>query len=345
MVSEKIRVLATIENENKKFVLRRFEKQDIHRIFMAWNNPQSYRYNTIDWNERDVEEILNYSWPNESGMYLMVLENEETHEIVATCRFGTPDKLKPKEWDFGYCTFRNDVKEEYTLEDLQSAFIDGVKKDSLCWGKGYSTIMLDTIIKIAQSEGVETIISGADGLNWGSQKVMMKNGMTFYEIENDGDVDFIIRLKDKNGQSIVLTKPSKDELESIWQNHIKIIQNAHKTESIREKKEIAEKNHYGDALVFLLLNRASKILLYGNCEQEKLTILKNDIKNIYSKFKINKLGYNEIELFKERFISFQNRWQERVGNLSFNQENVEFNLKCCDIVEKQIKQKDKEVFC
>ena len=47
-------------NKTKHYLLRRFEKKDVNRIFKAWNNPQSYRYNSIDWNKRDVKCLVDH---------------------------------------------------------------------------------------------------------------------------------------------------------------------------------------------------------------------------------------------------------------------------------------------
>lgn len=343
MVPKTIKIKVASEGgATKNYVLRRFEKEDAHRIFCAWNNPQSYRYNSIDWNESSVQNMVNYSWPNQWGMYFMVLQDEQTGNIVATCRFGTPDKNNKNEWDFGYSTFRSDDKQNYTLDDLRNVFKNGVTPDKLCWGKGYCSIMLDAIIKIAQKEGVQRLISGADGQNWGSQKVMMKNGFSFYEIEDDGDVDFILELYDQNGNPLKIVKPTKQQLEPVWNAHMQIVKNKHQNPDMMNIVKNCTKEHYGNGLFYLLMTRASKIINLQESEwQNSQTIknLKKEICEIFAQFTISptKNWFNERELFAQSLNSFKNRWQKRIGNCDFNQNDIMFNLNCCLLVEEQVK--------
>ena len=54
VVPKKIKIVRAEKDKQKEYLLRRFEDKDIHRIFMAWNNPQSCRYNSVDCNEASV---------------------------------------------------------------------------------------------------------------------------------------------------------------------------------------------------------------------------------------------------------------------------------------------------
>lgn len=324
-----IQILDKETKQIKKFLLRRFENKDVERIFMAWNNPQSYRYNSVDWNKRDVQSLADESWPSSWGMYFMVLEDLENNQIVATCRFGGDTKEKAeKVWDFGYSTFRSDDEEKYSVGDIRDVFKNGVKKDELCWGKGYCSLMLDAIIKFAQDEGVDKLISGADGMNWGSQKVMMKSGFTFYEIEKDGDVDLILKLKDENGELQPIHKPTKEELAPIWEQHMDMVKKAHSRFILRMIVKRNEKKHYYKSLMFLLLTKASEILQTNKNHKNKIELIKQDIVSTFNQF-----DKNEKRGFAKSFKAYIKRWTKRVGDKDFDQTDVDFYLKCCEIVE------------
>ena len=331
MVKEQysITVVDELTNKPKKYLLRRFKEEDIHRIFMAWNNPQSYRYNSIDWRESSVKELSECSWPSSWGMYFFVLEDLTTNEIVSTCRFGGMcEENEEKIWDFGYSTFRGDDKGNYTIEDIREVFKNGVKKDSKSWGKGYSSIMLAEIIKIAQKEGVKKLISGADGMNWGSQKVMIKNGMTFYEIEKDGDVNLILNLRDDDYRLLPINKPTKEELAPVWEQHMEMVKKAHNKLIMRLITKKNNKEQFAKSLMFFLLTKASKILETQQNKSKKIALIKQQILNCYEEF-TNK----DKKLFKHAFKSYKKRWRERIGNTNFKQADVEYYLKCCEIVE------------
>jgi RimJ/RimL family protein N-acetyltransferase len=263
MVPKKVKITRIEDGIKKDYILRRFEKRDVDRIFQAWNNPQSYRYNSVDWCKRNVESIVDLPWPSDWGMYFMVLEDMATGEILSTCRFGgNPEETKPV-WDFGYCTFRGDDKERYTLVDIREVLENGVKTDSKCWGKGYSSMMLDAIIKIAQDEGVYEIISGADGRNLGSQKVMMKNGMTFSEFEDDGDVEFSIKLRGDNGDILPINKLSKDKLDDMWESHMDMVKIKLSDKNIKKLIECSDEKLIGEYIMYLLLNILRRIYTFA----------------------------------------------------------------------------------
>lgn len=199
-----------INGEPHELVLRRFEPKDVHRIFMAWNNPQSYRYNAIDWDENRIWDISKYSHPSECGMYYMVLEDKTIGEIVGTCRFGDYNWESDNAdiWGFGYCVFRGDDKESYSVEDIRGTYeLDGLVRDTRYQNKGYGQKMLSMILDFAVKKGVKTIRDGADINNDGSLKVMIKNGFTHLMQEDkegnpttvDKDFDYEFSLDLTNG--------------------------------------------------------------------------------------------------------------------------------------------------
>ncbi len=344
MVPKEIEITKKLKDgTTKKFIMRRFEEKDVHRIFMAWNNPQSYRFNSIDWNERSIKYMVDRPWPTDYGMYHMVLEDAETHELLATCRFGRywNSKTEDKIWDFGYSTFRSDDKEDYTLEDIKNVFKNGVQPDALCWGKGYSSIMVEEIIKIAQNEGIVQIRSGANGANWGSQKVIMKNGLKFLQVDKDGDVDFSFNLRDENGNSNPITKPKKDELDAMWEQHVKMVEERRNRLCMKIIIRNANIKQYAESLFLLLMAKASKIDGLNETKlrkKAKIEDLKQEIVSIYLKF-----TFKEKRMVNRALKNYKQRWIKRIGNEQYEQSEVEFNLRCCEMVKDIIKGKTEQL--
>lgn len=79
--------------ETERLILRPITKKDVHRIHTAWNNPQSYLYNSIDWNEEDVAELCDRPTGGISGMYFMVAELKK-FIISSTKKKGNLEKPK-----------------------------------------------------------------------------------------------------------------------------------------------------------------------------------------------------------------------------------------------------------
>ena len=80
------------------------------------------------------------------------------------------------------------------------------------WFKGYGVEMVNKIIEIAKSCGVNKINGGADIENYGSYKAMVKNGFEFVGYDDDGDYDYVLDLN----------KPTKtkEEIDKIWKEHL-----------------------------------------------------------------------------------------------------------------------------
>ena len=177
-------------------LLRRFKKEDAPRLFKSWSNPQNYRFNEIPLGVKKledgtvksgvelIEEIAERDFPDIDGQYFFVIEHNG--EIVGNCRFGCCKNWNSKfsnrddVWDFGYNIVRSDDKDSYTLQDINNAFKpNGIISDTKYWGKGYISAVIGFIINKAKEMGITIVTSGADVLNYGSIKPMLKNGMKF----------------------------------------------------------------------------------------------------------------------------------------------------------------------
>jgi len=235
MVEEVIYTSGNHTKTGEKLVLRRRTRKEAKRLYMAWSNPQAFRYNDIprvDMND-DVEwecvgNIEDYGFPSEWGMYYMAIYriNENGEELIGNCRFGKcPYDMYINQdgvWDFGFSIIRADDKLEYTDEEIYRAFLSeneekeqGISAridDNVYWGNGYITEVIATILEVARQNGIRKVVSGADIHNFGSSKAQVKCGMKFSRFDEDIDPEFEINL-DKN---VPLIFPSKEEVEKEW---------------------------------------------------------------------------------------------------------------------------------
>ena len=246
-------------------VLRRFKNEDVHRIFMAWNNPQSYRYNSIDWSEDDIREISEYKFPTEWGMYYMVLENKSRNEIVGTCRFGDYnwESDNTKIWGFGYCVFRGDDKEEYSLDDIRKTYqAGGLTRDNKYQSKGYGQKMLEIILDLAEEKGIEEVRDGADINNDGSLKVMIKNGFKHVmqqdedgnETNVDDECDYEFSLPLIAGRPPMLNGKAKERAYT----KLDEMRNQDRI-TYKDKKEELDWEHQCKSFMYLMFTKIQKL--------------------------------------------------------------------------------------
>lgn len=255
-----------IRIETDRLILRPFTKKDVDRIHMAWSNPQSYRYNSIDWDRSEVERLTETKLPTDYGMYLLVAELKQDvgtlkkGQIVATCRFGSPGypENNNEHWGFGYCVFRSDDKQEYTLEDIRQTYKpDGLTRDELYQGHQFGQEILEAIILEAKKAGVKFIEDGADINNHGSLKVMIKNGFVHkMEMDKDGnlvdvddDYDFTYTLD----LTKPTEKPTKEEISRRWEEHLRLVDKNNKM--YKTEKEELDKEHYLKSVLYLMFSR------------------------------------------------------------------------------------------
>ena len=245
MVGEVIFTDGAHTKNGEKLVLRRFTKDVAKRLYMAWTNPQAFRYNDIpqvdmkDENEWDcVGEIADREFPDNYGQYFFAVYriNAETgkEELIGNCRFGKcPYKKYQNQdgvWDFGFSIIRGDDKLEYSDEEIKRAFmseeeqaktgISALVPDETYWGNGYITEVIATILKTAQQNGTKKVVSGADIHNLGSSKAQVKCGMKLVrdkegrvEFDEDGDPEFEINID----QNKPLQFPNRQEIDAEWE--------------------------------------------------------------------------------------------------------------------------------
>lgn len=267
MVSEVIYTKGQHTKNGEKLILRRFSRNVAKRLYMAWTNPQAFRYNDIpevdmnDENEWDcVGDIADYDFPNNYGQYFFVIYriNPETEkeELIGNCRFGKCPYKKYRDqegvWDFGFSIIRDDDKLEYSDEEIKRAFTSeeeqrktGIKAlypDATYWGNGYITEVIATIIEVAKQNDVKKVVSGADIHNFGSCKAQVKNGMKLVrdeegnvDFDEDGDPEFEIEL-DKNTP---IQFPTKQQIDIEWARTLNELKNKLANKEFQENCKIS----------------------------------------------------------------------------------------------------------
>ncbi|MFQ6724137.1 MAG: GNAT family N-acetyltransferase [Clostridia bacterium] len=185
--------------ESERLILKPFSMltdEEKQIVGDSWSNPFNARYNAMRDAYGSVEGLSKQAEPTfknledyDDCMYFRVAFLKSTGEVVGTCRFGKYYHSKTADfWDFGFNVLLKH------------------------WFKGYGVEMVNKIIEIAKSRGVNKINGGADIENYGSYKAMVKNGFDYVGYDDDGDYNYVLDLN----------KPAKtkQEIDKIWKEHL-----------------------------------------------------------------------------------------------------------------------------
>lgn len=194
-----------LEIETERLILKPFKsltEEQKEELIKSWDNPFNARYNAEPDSRKSVEDIIARDEPTftligeslESyydTMFFRVAYDKVTGELIGSCRFGKyPGSKTMDMWDFGFNVL---VRH---------------------WSKSYGTEMVKKIIEIAKLEDAKYFRGGADNDNFASYHAMAMNGFKRCEKpDDDGDFEYILDLN--------APKPTKEEMEQEWANHIK----------------------------------------------------------------------------------------------------------------------------
>ena len=162
-----------MELESKRLRIRHFKPSDAAELFRLNSNPEVMRYigetvKTEKECEDTIERVLNY-YDENPGFGVYVAELKDSREFIGLCMLKSLEKsehievgyrLHPEYWNKGYAS------------EITACLLD----------YGFKTMHLKEIVGIT------------DFGNIASQKVLMKNGLTFSHIANyyDTDVNFYV---------------------------------------------------------------------------------------------------------------------------------------------------------
>lgn len=135
-----------------RLIIRDVTQNDAEGVWKIWGNSENEKYMSDP--VESLEEVVSICKGHEdenSNSYLTVVVSKDTGEIIGTCCFGSTNKKG--EWGFGYS-----IKQE-------------------CWGKGYATEIVKSVIKFGYSLGIKDFISDCAAENSASGRVLEKAGM------------------------------------------------------------------------------------------------------------------------------------------------------------------------
>jgi len=143
-----------------RLIIRDLNINDLenHYELMSNNNVMYYlqdiKKNSIEESEEDLNKTINGANSTNRKYYFFVIENKITNEFIGEIGYTVLNNTPcGKQVDLGYF-----INEEY-------------------WNKGYTTEALKRVIEFAfEEDNVYRIKTGCIKENFGSEKVMQKNG-------------------------------------------------------------------------------------------------------------------------------------------------------------------------
>lgn len=134
----------------ERLILRDMVQGDAKDVWEIWSSSENEKYMSDP--VESPEEIISICEKNRnSNVYLKAVTLKYTGEAIGTCCFGVTNKKY--EWGFGYS-----IKEK-------------------CWGKGYATEVIKSVIEFGYNLGITDFISDCAIENIASGKVLEKCGM------------------------------------------------------------------------------------------------------------------------------------------------------------------------
>lgn len=124
-----------------------------------------------------------YRWMNDFEILKFTEQDYKKHSLSDIKKF-IKDKNKSKN-EFVYGIFLKEKNTNNHIGNIKLGPINNIHKtadisyfigEKNLWGKGYSTIAIKKIIKIAKKKGVKKLAAGHYEMNIGSGKVLKKNG-------------------------------------------------------------------------------------------------------------------------------------------------------------------------
>ena len=187
--------------ETERLVLKPFaslSEEQKKELIKSWDNPFNARFNAEPDSAGSVEELFRREEPTfkdilsyRDTMYFRVVYDKVTGELIGSCRFGKyPEAEDLNTWDFGFNVLLRH------------------------WSKGYGSEMVKKFIEIARENNAKYFRGGASNDNLGSYHAMIKNGLKYIGIDNDGDFEYQLDLSAE--------KPTEEEIKQEWKNLIKM---------------------------------------------------------------------------------------------------------------------------
>ena len=123
------------------------------------------------------------NWMNDFEVHKFTSQFKKKHTIDKIKQFVREKNISKSDFLFGIFLKKNSLK--IHIGNIKLGLINHRHKtadisyfigEKSFWGKGYASIAIKEIIKIAKKKKIKKLRAGAHELNIGSQKVLIKNG-------------------------------------------------------------------------------------------------------------------------------------------------------------------------
>ena len=126
------------------------------------------------------------TWMNDLEIHKYTEQKYIKHSLTQIKRFVKEKNKSKNEFLYGIFLRRNNIK--LHIGNIKLGPINFIHKtgeisyfigEKELWGKGYTTLAIKEIIKIAKKKGLKKLKAGLYEMNIGSKKVLEKNGFKF----------------------------------------------------------------------------------------------------------------------------------------------------------------------
>ena len=144
--------------KSKKIILKKLNiKKDISKKYQNWMNDYDvHKYTEQKYKKQSLLDIKNFV--------------KEKNKSKKDFLFGIFLKDKNKNIHIGNIKLG---QIDFIHKNAEISYFIGEKK---LWGKGYATLAIKEIIKIAKKKGIKKLKAGLYEMNIGSKRVLLKNG-------------------------------------------------------------------------------------------------------------------------------------------------------------------------
>ena len=161
-------------NRTRKIVLKKLNlKTDVSKKYLNWmNDKEIQQYTEQKYNKHSITDIRNFvKEKNKSKtelLYGIFLNEHKLNTHIGNIKIGQ-------------INFRH--------KSAEISYFIGEKK---LWGKGYTTLAIREIIKLAKKKGLKKLRAGLYEMNIGSKKVLINNG---FKIEGTFKSELVYKKK------------------------------------------------------------------------------------------------------------------------------------------------------
>ena len=136
-------------------------------------------------------------------------------------------------------------------------------------------------------------------------------------------------LVDENGNENPLIKPTKQEVDEMWENHVKMVNKARKNKFMAEKIRKNDEEHYYISLLYLLMTKSNYATEHLMAKPPAKTLVAEIVKEMNGIY--NKFTTKEKKRVRQIMKKYYSWWKVRLKEKDYSKREVQFNLHCCNL--------------